>query len=107
VTDIAKQPVCAVHVASRGPRFYRDETGAVMFKITLDARSSIGPRPATERDHHDYPAAWKAFQDGDVSAAEPTRPMMSTEDHPDAKAAHERQAAERQRKMDERRGRGP
>lgn len=99
------EPVCAVHVASRGPRFFR--TGeAVMFEITLDSRSKIGPRPMRDEDRRQYPTAWKAFETGEVSAAEPLTPLIEAVDIPGAKAAQDAQKAERQRRMDARRGGG-
>lgn len=101
-----QHPVCAAHVSSRGPRFFRGEAGEVMFEITLDARSKIGPRPAIERDHHDYPKAWEAFTAGEQSAAEPLALMVKFEDHPEAKAAHDTEKAERQERMDRKRGGG-
>jgi len=116
-TQPVKQPVCAVHVASRGPRFYRGADGVIQFKITLDARSSIGPRAMTEADKHQYPTAWKDFQDEEVAEAldaeareakraEAERRALeriSVTADPDVKAAHEAAAAERQAAMDKKR----
>lgn len=102
------RPVCAAHVASRGPRFFKTDDG-VMFEITLDHRSKIGPRPATEEDSLAYPAAWRAFTDAEVSGAEPVapgKPLVQFKDHPAAKAEAEKLAAERQAKMDAKRSGG-
>lgn len=117
----AARPVVAAHVSSRGPRFYRGEDGAIMFKITLDARSSIGPRPMIDADKHQYPTAWKAFEDEEAAeqlAAE-ERECIRAEgecqalerigkpiDVHGAKAAADADKAERQAAMDRKRGGG-
>jgi hypothetical protein len=103
---MADRPVCDVRIASKGPRFFRSEAGAPMFEIQLDSRSKIGPRPMIDADKHQYPKAWKAFVDGEPSAAEPLKPHVRFEDHPKAKAAHDVDKAERQRRMDAKRGGG-
>jgi hypothetical protein len=96
-------PVCAAHVSSRGPRFFRADAG-VMFEFTLDARSKVGPRPMIAADKHQYPGAWRAFEEGEQ--AEPVKAGVEFVDHPEAKAAHDQEKAERQRKMDAKRGGG-
>jgi hypothetical protein len=63
------RPVCDVRIASKGPRFFRNEDGGVMFEIQLDSRSKIGPRPAIDVDRHQYPTAWRAFTTGNHQAA--------------------------------------
>lgn len=106
------RPVVASHVSSRGPRFFRTEEG-VMFEITLDHRSKIGPRAATEADSLQYPAAWKTFADAELAADEgndadavaPGAPIIQAEDNPQAKAEAEKLAAERQARMDAKRSR--
>ena len=70
MAEVQKPPVCDVRVASKGPRFFRDEDGAVMFEIQLDSRSRIGPRPAIDVDRHQYPTAWRAFATGDQAAGD-------------------------------------
>ena len=61
MAEAQKPPVCDIRIASKGPRFFRDEDGAVMFEIQLDSRSKIGPRAAIDADKHQYPTAWRAF----------------------------------------------
>jgi len=100
---MAERPVCDVRIASKGPRFFRTEDG-VMFEIQIDSRSRIGPRPMISADKHQYPAAWQAFTRGEP--AEPLRPRVEFVDLPEAKAAHDREAAERQRQRDAKRGGG-
>lgn len=101
----AKAPICEVRIASKGPRFFRGEDGGVLFEIRLDSRSKIGPRPATELDADQYPAAWRAFTTGEA-AIEPLTPQIEAVDIPAAKAAQDAQRTERQRRMDARRGGG-
>lgn len=101
----AKAPICQVRIASKGPRFFRGEDGGVQFEIRLDSRSKIGPRPATELDADQYPAAWRAFAAGE-EAAEPLTPQIEAVDIPAAKAAQAAERSERQRRMDARRGGG-
>ena len=67
---MTERPVCDVRIASKGPRFFRDEKGAVMFEIQLDSRSKIGPRPVIDADKHQYPSAWREFTTAEQAAAE-------------------------------------
>ena len=102
-----KQPVFAVNCAPRGPRFFRGADGEVMFEIQLDRRSKVGPRPAIDEDRRQYPHAWSTFEaDVHDEPPEPVKPLLETVDHPGAKAAHDEEKADRQRRMDQKRGSG-
>jgi hypothetical protein len=70
MAEAQKPPVCDIRIASKGPRFFRDEDGAVMFEIQLDSRSKIGPRAAIDADKHQYPTAWRAFATGEQAAGD-------------------------------------
>ena len=97
------RPVCDIRIAAKGPRFFRADEG-VMFEIQLDSRCKIGPRPMAEADARQYPQAWEDFTTGDP--AEPFEPRLEAVDHPAAKAEADAQKAERQRRMDTKRGGG-
>jgi hypothetical protein len=98
------RPVCEVRITSKGPRFFRGEDGAVMFELQLDSRCKIGPRPMKSDDKRQHPAAWQAFTG--QAKAEPMERTIEAADHPAAKAQHDADKAERQRRMDARRGGG-
>jgi hypothetical protein len=106
MAETQKLPVCDVRIATKGPRFFRGEDGGVLFEIQLDSRSKIGPRPMVEADKHQYPKAWDRFTTGEPSQAEPLKPLAKFVDHPQAKAEHDADKAERQRRMDAKRGGG-
>jgi hypothetical protein len=100
------RPVCDVRITSKGPRFFRGEDGAVMFELQLDSRCKIGPRPMVDADRSQHPAAWQAFTTAEPAKAEPMARTLEAVDHPGAKAVHDEHKAERQRRMDVRRGGG-
>jgi hypothetical protein len=95
------RPVSDVRIATRGARFFKGDD-AVMFEFQIDSRSKVGPRPAIESDKRQYPGAWQTFTDGEQPG--PIKPLISAIDHPDAKAAHDAEAAKRQQRMDTKRG---
>lgn len=100
------RPVCDVRIAAKGPRFFRGEDGEVRFEIQLDSRCKIGPRPMLEADAQQYPQAWEAFAAAEAAAGEPLKQVMAVVDNPAAKTDAEAQKAERQRRMDAKRGGG-
>lgn len=55
-------------VVKRGPFFYKDGE-QVMFVCILDRSSSVGPVPVEDKHKEAYPAAWRAFETGDVAGA--------------------------------------
>lgn len=44
-----------------GPRFFRAESGEVMFEHRIDSRACIGPRIATKIDKQNHLEKWQEY----------------------------------------------
>lgn len=49
-----------------GPRFFRGESGEVMFEFVIDTANIVGPRPAKDSDREAHALAWREFAKRDV-----------------------------------------
>lgn len=61
-------PALSRMVSIRGPRFWHDDEGQLLFVNHLDGSTRDGPRPATAADKKAHP---EAYAESKTSTAEP------------------------------------